>query len=68
VRALFWAAVINGVVAVPVMVVTMLMARQRRVMGRFSVPLPLAIVGWAATVVMAAVVAAMTVTSLMGGG
>ena len=68
VRALFWAAAINGVVAVPVMAVTMLMARQPRVMGRFSVPLPLALVGWLATAAMAAVVAAMAVTSVAGGG
>jgi Mn2+/Fe2+ NRAMP family transporter len=68
VRALLWAAVINGVVAVPVMAVTMLMARQPRVMGRFSVPLPLALVGWLATAAMAAVVAAMAVTSVAGGG
>ncbi|HKW55115.1 MAG TPA: divalent metal cation transporter [Stellaceae bacterium] len=67
VRALFWAAVVNGVVAVPVMVVTMLMARQPRVMGRFSVPLSLAIVGWLATAAMAAAVAAMAVTSFAGG-
>jgi NRAMP (natural resistance-associated macrophage protein)-like metal ion transporter len=33
IQALFWAAVINGVVAVPLMVVIMLMAMQRRVMG-----------------------------------
>jgi Mn2+/Fe2+ NRAMP family transporter len=68
IKALFWAAVINGVVAVPVMVVTMLMARQARVMGRFSVPLPLAIVGWVATAVMAAVVAAMVLTAFGNRG
>jgi Mn2+/Fe2+ NRAMP family transporter len=68
VRALFWAAAINGVVAVPVMAVTMLMARQPRVMGRFSVPLPLALVGWLAIAAMAAVIAAMAVTSVASGG
>lgn len=67
VRALFWAAVVNGVVAVPVMAVTMLMARQPRVMGKFSVPLPLACVGWLATAVMATAVAAMAVTAVAGG-
>jgi Mn2+/Fe2+ NRAMP family transporter len=66
VRALFWAAVVNGVVAVPVMVVTMLMATRPRVMGRFSVPLPLAIVGWLATATMTLVVVAMAATSFTG--
>jgi hypothetical protein len=38
VRALFWSAVINGVVAVPLMVIIMLMAMRRDVMGRFVLP------------------------------
>ena len=40
IKALFWAAVINGVVAVPLMVVIMLMAMQARVMGNFILPWP----------------------------
>jgi len=63
IKALFWAAVLNGVVAVPIMVVTMLMARQREVMGEFVLGLPLALLGWLATAVMAAVAIAMFVTS-----
>ena len=35
IKALFWSAVINGVVAVPVMVMMMLMASRKAVMGRF---------------------------------
>lgn len=62
IQALFWSAVINGVVAVPVMAITMVMARDRRVMGRFTLPLPLTFMGWLATAIMAAVVAAMFVT------
>src|SRR5579862_5122171 len=62
IKALFWAAVLNGVVAVPIMVVTMLMARQRKVMGDFILPRPLAFMGWLATAVMAAVVGAMFAT------
>ncbi len=53
IKALFWSAVINGVVAVPVMVMMMLMASHQKVMGRFVLPAPLKAVGWAATVVMA---------------
>src|ERR1700731_67333 len=41
IKALFWAAVINGVVAVPLMVVIMIMAVQRQVMGPFTLPRPL---------------------------
>ncbi len=52
IRALFWSAVINGVVSVPLMVVTMFMAASPKVMGQFTLPLRLRIVGWIATVVM----------------
>jgi NRAMP (natural resistance-associated macrophage protein)-like metal ion transporter len=52
IRALFWSAVINGVVAVPVMVVMMLMTGREAVMGRFVVKGPLRLAGWTATAVM----------------
>jgi len=53
IKALFWAAVLNGIVAVPLMVVIMLMAANPRVMGSFTLPLPLKVMGWACTLVMA---------------
>ena len=53
IRALFWSAVINGVVAVPVMVVMMLMAVDSKVMGEFTLPGGLKFMGWLATAVMA---------------
>lgn len=59
IRALFWSAVINGVVAVPVMVCMMLMATRRRIMGPAVVSRPLLAVGWLATAVMAAAAIAM---------
>ncbi len=62
IKALFWSAVLNGIVAVPLMAVLMLMAASRTVMGRFTLSSPLKAVGWIATVVMAATVAAMLVT------
>jgi Mn2+/Fe2+ NRAMP family transporter len=62
IKALFWTAVINGVVAVPIMIMTMIMASQRRVMGSFVLPLPLAAMGWLATAVMMAVAVAMFAT------
>ena len=54
IRALFWSAVINGVVSTPLMVVTMLMSANRKVMGQFTLPRGLRVVGWIATLVMLA--------------
>ena len=62
IKALFWSAVINGVVAVPVMVMMMLLASRPKIMGRFVVALGLKVVGWAATVVMAVAAVAMIAT------
>lgn len=53
IRTLYWSAVINGVSAVPIMVVMMLMARSKRVMGEFAVRGALAWGGWIATLAMA---------------
>jgi len=52
-KALFWSAVINGVVAVPLMVVVILLASSRSVMGPFTSGRPIVILGWTATAVMA---------------
>jgi len=65
IRALYWSAVINGVVAVPVMIVMMLMASDRRVMGELTIPSALKAVGWIATGVMALSAVAMGVTSFV---
>jgi Mn2+/Fe2+ NRAMP family transporter len=52
VKALFWSAVVNGVAAVPVMAMVMLMAARRSVMGDFATGPALKIVGWTATFFM----------------
>jgi Mn2+/Fe2+ NRAMP family transporter len=62
IKALFWSAVINGVVAVPVMVMMMLLASRPKVMGRFVLPLSLKVVGWIATAAMAAAAVGMFAT------
>jgi NRAMP (natural resistance-associated macrophage protein)-like metal ion transporter len=62
IRALFWSAVLNGVIAVPIMVVMMLLADDRKVMGGFTVTRWLKALGWLATGTMAAAVAAMFAT------
>jgi len=59
IKALFWSAVVNGVIAVPLMVMMMVMTARPAVMGRFTLPRPLMLMGWLATLVMAATVAAM---------
>ncbi|MEJ5083180.1 divalent metal cation transporter [Ochrobactrum sp. MYb379] len=58
-KALFWSAVINGVVAVPLMVVVILIASSKSVMGAYRVGLPLIILGWIATLVMGVAAVAM---------
>jgi Mn2+/Fe2+ NRAMP family transporter len=51
-KALFWSAVINGVVAVPLMVVIILLVSKKSVMGDLTASRPLIILGWIATAVM----------------
>jgi NRAMP (natural resistance-associated macrophage protein)-like metal ion transporter len=65
IKALFWSAVINGVIAVPIMAVMMLMAARADVMGQFVITPRLRILGWLATAVMAIAVLAMGITSLL---
>lgn len=65
IKALFWSAVINGVIAVPIMVVIMLMGARPDVMGQFVITPGLRITGWLATAVMAFAVLAMAVTWLI---
>lgn len=64
IKALYWSAVINGVVAVPVMAMMMLITANPEVMGKFTIAGSLRAVGWAATFVMAAAVAGMALTAL----
>ena len=49
IKALFWSAVINGVVAVPIMAIMMRLVTNREVMGRFHAGKRLMVVGWGAT-------------------
>jgi Mn2+/Fe2+ NRAMP family transporter len=65
IKALYWAAVINGVVAVPVMTVMMLMTRENRIMGKFVITGWLRWLGWVSTAAMAACVLAMIASWLI---
>jgi Mn2+/Fe2+ NRAMP family transporter len=51
-KALFWSAVINGVVAVPLMAVIILLVSKSAVMGDYTASRPIVILGWIATLVM----------------
>ncbi len=54
VRALYWSAVVNGILAAPVMATLMLVAGNGRIMGRLTVPRPMLVGGWVATALMLA--------------
>ena len=57
IKALYWAAVVNDVLAAPLMVVMMLIATNRAVMGKLRVSGKLSVGGWLATAVMGIVAA-----------
>jgi NRAMP (natural resistance-associated macrophage protein)-like metal ion transporter len=64
-KALFWSAVINGVVAVPVMAILMLIASNQKVMKEFAIGRGLNVLGWASCLAMSAAVVGMAVTAFM---
>jgi NRAMP (natural resistance-associated macrophage protein)-like metal ion transporter len=65
IKALFWSAVLNGVIAVPIMVVMMRMAVRSDIMGAFVITRRLRRLGWLATGAMAIAVVAMFVSFLI---
>ncbi|NEV01165.1 NRAMP family divalent metal transporter [Bradyrhizobium uaiense] len=65
ISALYWSAVVNGVLAVPVMVLLMFMARHKEVMGRFVIGGWLYWLGWLSTAAMALSVIAMGIGLLI---
>jgi NRAMP (natural resistance-associated macrophage protein)-like metal ion transporter len=62
IKALFWSAVINGVVAAPLMAIIMLMAMRQDVMGAFVLPPALRAIGWLCTGTMTVAVVLMFAT------
>jgi Mn2+/Fe2+ NRAMP family transporter len=65
IKALFWSAIINGVVAAPVIVSMMLMSSSERVMGKFKIAGPLQYLGWATAATMGLSVVVMIVTKFI---
>jgi Mn2+/Fe2+ NRAMP family transporter len=62
-KALFWSAVINGIVAVPLLVVIIILVSKQSVMGAFTASRPLIVLGWIAAAVMGAAAVAMFMPS-----
>jgi Mn2+/Fe2+ NRAMP family transporter len=61
IKALFFAAVINGVISAPIVAVMKHMSGDPKIMGQFVVTRRLKILGWSATTLMALAVVAMFV-------
>jgi len=61
IKALVWSAVLNGIIAVPLMAATMRVASSRRQLGPFVAPRWQLALGWAATGTMAAAVIALLI-------
>jgi NRAMP (natural resistance-associated macrophage protein)-like metal ion transporter len=54
IKALYWSAVVNGILAAPLMTMMMVIGVNRRIMGRLPLAKPLIVFGWLATLVMLA--------------
>jgi len=59
IQALFWSAVLNGVISVPLMAAMMIVVSRKDEMGQFVAPLPLRVLGWFASASMATAATAM---------
>src|SRR5450631_2118885 len=66
IRMLVWSAVLNGVVAVPIMAMMMVTVASSKLMGRFSATPRLIALGWAGTGLMALAVIALMGSFLFG--
>jgi Mn2+/Fe2+ NRAMP family transporter len=62
IKALYWSAVINGVLAPPIMLLMMLLVRKKAVMGNLKVQGWLYWLGWLATAIMALATAGMALS------
>jgi len=66
IKALYWSAVLNGVIAVPVMVIMMAVASSAKIMGELKISGRLRVLGWLCTGIMLVAVLAMFGTEFMG--
>jgi NRAMP (natural resistance-associated macrophage protein)-like metal ion transporter len=65
IKALYWSAVINGVMVAPIIAFMVLLASSRRVMGDFTLSLPLKLLGWTAATVMGSCVVGLIAVAAM---
>ncbi|WP_395666704.1 NRAMP family divalent metal transporter [Methylocella sp.] len=68
IKALYWSAVLNGLLAAPIMTAMLLVADNPKIMGEFVLPWPLRIAGWTAAAAMALASAGFIALSLAGAG
>jgi NRAMP (natural resistance-associated macrophage protein)-like metal ion transporter len=66
IHMLVWSAVLNGIVAVPIMAMMMVIVANSRIMGRFRARPWLIALGWVGTGLMALAVIALIASSLAG--
>jgi NRAMP (natural resistance-associated macrophage protein)-like metal ion transporter len=62
IRALFWTAVINGLLSPPLLVLIMLVSNNPKVMGKHTNGLVVNVLGWAAAAIMVAAAVGMILT------
>jgi NRAMP (natural resistance-associated macrophage protein)-like metal ion transporter len=67
VKALVWSAVLNGIVAVPVLVLLMLLTTSAKVMGQFKISGVWTVLGWVGTGVMGVASGAFVLATIWGG-
>jgi Mn2+/Fe2+ NRAMP family transporter len=67
VEALVWSAVLNGIVAVPVLVLLMLLTTSAKIMGQFRISGGWRVLGWLGTGVMGVATGAFILATLWGG-
>jgi NRAMP (natural resistance-associated macrophage protein)-like metal ion transporter len=62
IKALFWSALVNGVIAVPIMAVMMVLAHNKKVMGDYTLSTRHTVIGWLGVAIMLVAVVGMFVT------
>lgn len=65
IKALLWSAILNSIVAVPILIAMMLVASSPRIMGRMTLSPKMRAAGWLATAAMGGSVLIMAITELM---